>query len=56
MDATTSPSATITCAKPGCGTQTTLAEATYIDGCGQVCPTCAGALPEWWHDDLEPPF
>jgi hypothetical protein len=56
MDATTSPSATITCAKPGCGARTTLAEATYIDGCGQVCPGCVGPLPEWWNDDLEAPF
>jgi hypothetical protein len=56
MDATTSPSATITCAKPGCGARTTLAEATYLDGCGQLCPGCAGPLPEWWNDDLEAPF
>jgi hypothetical protein len=43
MDATTSfaPS-TITCAKPGCGTVTTLAESGYIDGCGQVCLDCFG--------------
>ena len=38
MDVTTSPSATITCAKPGCGAVTTLAASAYIDGCGQVCP------------------
>jgi hypothetical protein len=58
MDATTSSSDTITCAKPTCGATTTLAESTYIDGCGQVCPGCAGPLPAWWDDfkDVEPPF
>jgi hypothetical protein len=50
MNATTSPAATITCAKPGCGTTTTLAEATYIDGCGQVCTLCAGPVPTWLND------
>jgi hypothetical protein len=55
MDATTSPSATITCAKPGCDARTTLAEATYIDGCGYICPGCAGPLPAWWND-IEPPY
>jgi hypothetical protein len=55
MDATTSPSTTITCAKPGCGSRTTLAASTYIDGCGHVCPECAGPLPGWWND-TEPPF
>jgi hypothetical protein len=48
MDVTTAPSDTITCAKPGCGATTTLAESTYIDGCGQVCPGCDGPLPAWW--------
>ena len=47
MDVTTSPSTTITCAKPGCGTVTTLAASGYIDGCGQVCPECFGPEPEW---------
>ena len=58
MDITASPSDTITCAKPGCGAATTLAESTYIDGCGQVCPGCDGPLPAWWDDlkDIEPPF
>jgi hypothetical protein len=55
MDVTTSPSTTITCATPGCDAQITMAEATYIDGCGQVCPCCAGPLPVWWND-IEPPF
>ncbi len=56
MDATTtSPSATITCAKPGCGALTTVAESVFIDGCGQVCPRCAGPVPAWM-DDIEPPF
>ncbi len=56
MDITTAfaPS-TITCAKPGCGTVTTLAESRYIDGCGQVCPECFGPAPEWL-DDIELPF
>ena len=44
MDVTTSPSATITCAKPGCGAVTTLAASGYIDGCGQVCPGCSVPL------------
>ena len=52
---TVSPSVTITCTKPGCGTQTTLAESTYIDGCGHICPTCAGPLPAWWND-MQPPY
>ena len=50
MDATTTltdAAITIICAHPRCGMPTTLAESTYIDGCGQVCPTCAGPLPEW---------
>jgi hypothetical protein len=29
-------------AKPGCGARTTLDDSTYIEGCGQVCPDCAG--------------
>ena len=55
MDVTTAPASVITCATPGCGARTTLAESVYVDGCGQVCPGCAGPLPEWW-DDVEPPF
>jgi hypothetical protein len=55
MDDTTSPSETITCAKPNCDNRTTLAESTYIDGCGQVCPDCAGPVPEWRYD-IELPF
>ena len=57
MDATTttSPSATITCAKPSCGALTTVAVSVYIDGCGQVCPRCAGPDPAWLND-IEPPF
>jgi hypothetical protein len=55
MDATTDPSTVITCAKPGCDALTTPGEAIYIDGCGLICPGCAGPLPEWW-DDIEPPF
>ena len=56
MDATTNDSpGSITCAKPGCGNITTLAESIYIDGCGQVCPDCAGPLPAWW-DGIDPPF
>ena len=59
MDATTTltdTAITIICAHPRCGMPTTLAESTYIDGCGQVCPTCAGPLPEWWDENFEPPF
>ena len=55
MDATTSSAATITCANPACGAPTTLAESTYIDGCGQVCTGCAGPHPAWL-DDIDPPF
>ena len=55
MDTTTHPTDSITCTKPGCGNVTTLAESFYIDGCGQVCPGCAGPLPAWW-DDIDPPF
>lgn len=51
----TSPSDTITCAKPGCGKLTTAAESIYIDGCGPVCPACTTPLPEWAYD-IEPPF
>jgi hypothetical protein len=47
---------TIICAHPRCGMPARLAESTYIDGCGQVCSTCAGPLPEWWDDAFEPPF
>ena len=59
MDATTAltdAQITIICAHPRCGGTTTLAESTYIDGCGQVCPECAGPRPEWWDEDFEPPF
>ena len=56
MDATTShPPGSITCANPGCGNITTLAESVYVEGCGQVCPDCAGTLPAWWND-IDPPF
>jgi hypothetical protein len=59
MNVTTSPSDTITCAKPGCGASTTLAESTYVDGCGQICPGCDQAIygprPAWM-DDIELPF
>jgi hypothetical protein len=55
MNATTSDSDTITCAKPACGGLTTLAESTYIDGCGHVCPGCAGPVPAWLYD-IDPPF
>jgi hypothetical protein len=55
MDATTSSSGTITCAKPACGALTTAAESVYIDGCGQVCTGCAGPVPAWLLD-IEPPF
>jgi hypothetical protein len=57
MDLTTTSFApsTITCAKPGCETVTTLAESGYIEGCGQVCPECFGVLPEDL-EDLDPPF
>ena len=50
MDVTTAPSTVITCTKPRCGTQIMLTESTYVDGCGPVCPGCAGMLPEWWGD------
>ncbi len=52
MDATTSPTGTITC--PGCGALTTLADSTYIDGLGQLCPNCDTRLPEGLAD-LGPP-
>jgi hypothetical protein len=55
MDTTTSPTATINCASPGCGIPTTLDQATYVDGCGHICPGCAGPLPAWW-DGIEPPY
>jgi hypothetical protein len=55
MDATTSPSETITCAKPWCGTLTTLAGSIYIDGLGQVCQNCTSPLPEGL-EDIDPPF
>lgn len=56
MDVTTTPTtSTITCAKPGCGAVTTFADSTYIDGCGQVCPACAGPVLAWL-GDIDPPF
>ena len=55
MDVTTASSTVISCARPGCDARTMMAESVYVDGCGQVCPGCAGPLPEWW-DDIEPPF
>jgi hypothetical protein len=55
MDVITAPATVITCAKPGCGALATMAESVYVDGCGQVCPGCAGPLADWW-DDIEPPF
>jgi hypothetical protein len=45
----------IVCAKPGCGNRTTVGEAIYIDGCGDVCPDCIGPQPVWT-DEIEPPF
>ncbi|MGH3401141.1 MAG: hypothetical protein ACRDRJ_01245 [Streptosporangiaceae bacterium] len=53
----TSPFAadTSTCAMPGCQTVITLARSLYIDGCGQVCDTCAGPSPAGL-DDIDPPF
>ncbi|HUY47593.1 MAG TPA: hypothetical protein VMV92_17970 [Streptosporangiaceae bacterium] len=60
MDLTTSTyeTATITCAYPGCGAVTTLADSLYIDGCGQVCPGCEEAhFPRpAWLGQIEPPF
>jgi hypothetical protein len=55
MDLTTAPSTIITCAKPDCGAQTTLAESIYIDGFGYICLACNGPRPDWWYD-IEPPF
>ena len=49
MDVTTT-STTITCATPGCGAVTTVAESGYTDGCGQVCLGCFGPDPEWLND------
>ena len=55
----TSSAETITCDRPDCGATTTLADSTYVDGCGQICPGCDeaifGPLPGWW-DTIEPPF
>jgi len=55
----TSSAETITCARPDCGATTTLADSTYVDGCGQICRGCDeaifGPLPRWW-DKIEPPF
>jgi hypothetical protein len=55
MDTTTNPAGSITCAKPECPNVANLADSIYIDGCGQVCPDCAGPLPTWWND-IVPPF
>jgi hypothetical protein len=52
---TTTPSAAITCARPGCGNSTTLAESVYIDRYGRVCPGCTSPLPAWAYE-IEPPF
>jgi hypothetical protein len=55
----TSSAETITCARPGCGAETTPAESTYVDGCGNICPGCDedlfGPCPAWWND-IDPPF
>jgi hypothetical protein len=56
---TTETSGTITCARPGCGTQTTLAESTYVDGCGQICPRCDEAMfgpRPAWYGQINPPY
>jgi len=55
MTATTSSADTITCARPRCGNPTTPADSVYIDGCGQVCPGCAGPDPDWIND-IELPY
>jgi hypothetical protein len=55
MDTTTPATDTITCAKPTCEVPTTRAQSTYIDGCGQVCPGCAGYGPSWLYE-IEPPY
>ncbi len=59
MDHARTPTETITYSYPGCGATTTLAESTYVDGCGQICRHCDEAIfgprPEWW-DEIEPPF
>ena len=61
MDLTTDgyETATITCAYPGCGAVTTIADSLYVDGCGQVCPECEeshfGGRPPWL-GSIEPPF
>jgi hypothetical protein len=47
MDVTASSTGTITCAEPGCGALHTVAESTYVDGRGQVCPGCTSPLPAW---------
>lgn len=60
MDLTTSASATITCAYPGCGSLTTIASAFYIDGLGSVCEGCHNDHFGGWVDallgEIEPPF
>jgi hypothetical protein len=47
------------CAYPGCAAVITVAESTYVDGCGRICRRCEEAMfgprPDWW-DDIEPPF
>jgi hypothetical protein len=45
----------IVCANPGCENRTTVGEAIYIDGCGEVCPGCIGPQPAWV-DEIEAPF
>ena len=55
MDTTTIPTATITCARSGCGTETTADQANYVDGLGYICPTYPGPHPPWC-DDIDPPY
>jgi hypothetical protein len=47
------------CAYQGCAAVITVAESTYVDGCGRICRRCEEAMlgprPDWW-DDIEPPF
>jgi len=52
---TTTPTDIITCAKPSCGNPAPWDESVYIDGCGLVCPDCAGPDPTWIND-IEPPY
>jgi len=54
MTATTHSDIVI-CARPSCGSPVPWDDTTYIDGCGQVCPGCAGPDPAWIND-IEPPY